>query len=434
MRATRFLVPALLAGCSNLARVLPDAPTGEPPARPPEALARPRAAVARPPEAVRLASGFTALLQCEPDEPRVALELRFACGLRDEEPATAGASAAFARRLAEAHAPELARRLEASGARIVAQAGLDDTRLVALAPRARLADLLALVAEELGSARPEPPPSTRAEAPDEGERALWDALHPPGHPYRRSTAAPEAEACARFQRTHFVPASARLVLTGGFEPGEARAALERAFGSLPPTAPPLRRAPPRTELAAPVQLEFEAEIQRPELALVWPSPPRHAPGEAELELVAALLTEGSAARLTRRLVLDTRLAEELAVSQQGAALGSLFRIDLCTAPGADLAALEREVLAVLTELAQHGPTPEELAHARARALAREELRLADLLTRTAAAQDFWEKRGTTDLARALEQRWLAPTAEGVRAATAALLRAPHVTLVRRPRE
>jgi len=433
MRATRILGPALLAGCSNLARVLPDAPTGEPPARPPEALLRPRSGATRPPEALRLASGLTALFLCEPDEPRVALELRFACGQRDEEPASAGACEAFAKRLAEAQDPALARRLEEGGAWIVGQAGLDDTRLVALAPRAHLGELVALMAEEL-AAPPGPVPCTAPRgARAEGERALWDALYPPEHPYHLAAPAPAAEDVAHFQRARFVPAGARLVLSGGFEPAGARALLEQAFGALPPVAPPARRGVGASTLGAPVRLEFEAEIERPELALVWHSPARHRPGDAELDLAAALLAEGPAARLVQRLVLDTRLAEEVAASQQGAALGSLFRIDVRTAPGTDLAALERELQAVLAEFARYGPTPAELDHARARARAREEQRLAGLLARTAAAQELLATRGTADFPRALAQRWKEPTAEGVRAAAEALLRAPHVTLVRRPR-
>lgn len=434
MRATRFLGPALLASCSNLARVLPDAPTGEPPARPPEALARPRDPSARAPEAVRLASGLTALLVCEPGEPRVALELRFACGLRDESSASAGAALDFARRLAEPRDPDLARRLETAGAWIVAQAGLDDTRLVALAPRAALAELLALAAEELdGSAVPGPLAVPRAPR-EASERALWEALYPPDHPYRLAAPAPELGEVARFQRAHFVPAAARLVLSGGFEPAAARARLEQVFGALAPLAPPARRNPPPPALAAPVRLEFEADLERPELALVWHSPARHAPLDAELDLAAALLAEGASARLAQRLVLDTRLAEEVAASQQDAALSSLFRIDVRTAPGTDLAAVEREVLAVLDELARSGPGPDELAHARERALAREKLRLAGLLARTAAAQELLASRGRADVQHALEQRWQDASAEGVRTALEELVRAPHVTLVRRPRE
>jgi len=438
MRATRFLGLLLLAGCSNLAKVLPDAPIGEPPARPPEALAQARAGGARPPESFELPCGLKVVLLAEPREPRVALELRFATGRRDEGQSTAGASAAFARRAAEPDEGSLAQQLELGGAWVIAQAGPDDTRLVALAPRALLPELLALAAEELLAPDPSPlePPEPDARADDEGERLLWTALHPGEHPYHAlrnpQPRAADPSALARFQHERFVAADARLVLAGGFEPQEARAALQRVFEALPLQPPPGRRSAPPPRLSAPLRLELGSADEQARLTLAWNSPATGAPGHVELELAAALLCEGPEARLVQRLVLDSRLAEEVVASQQDAELGSLFRIDALAAPGTDLAAVEHEILDTLEQLARHGPTREELARARTRAQARHELRHESLLARVRAAQDHLGVHGTPDGLR--REPWSASTAVDVGAEVQALLRAPHVTLMRLARE
>ena len=100
----------------------------------------------------------------------------------------------------------------------------------------------------------------------------------------------------------------------------------------------------------------------------------HAPAwkDDELEhlgLFAEVLSGSKSARLDRRLVYEKGLATAVGVGVNGRELGSLVIVTVTVKPDADPAEAEREMDAVVNELIEKGPTPEELQRARTRVLA-----------------------------------------------------------------
>jgi predicted Zn-dependent peptidase len=107
------------------------------------------------------------------------------------------------------------------------------------------------------------------------------------------------------------------------------------------------------------------KVQFPRLYLVWHSPAAYREGDAEMDLVASILGEGNGSRLTKRLVLDERLARDVSVYQGSQELGSLFYVVVTAAEGADLETLKRVALEEIDRFREAGPTPAELDRARA---------------------------------------------------------------------
>ena len=92
-----------------------------------------------------------------------------------------------------------------------------------------------------------------------------------------------------------------------------------------------------------MRLFHEDRVELPRLYLAWHSPAMFAPGDAELDLVADILSNGKNSRLYRSLVYTRRMATEVAAFQNSRELASFFQVIVTAAPGHTLAEIERVV-------------------------------------------------------------------------------------------
>ncbi|MCA9715557.1 MAG: insulinase family protein, partial [Myxococcales bacterium] len=112
-----------------------------------------------------------------------------------------------------------------------------------------------------------------------------------------------------FFARYYVPNNATLVIVGDFELAEARALVEKYYGPLPRGPENATEIPSEPEQEAAVYKEVKDPLAPVSLALISFDIPK--PREADrdaLELLAAILTDGASARLTKRLVDDDKLA------------------------------------------------------------------------------------------------------------------------------
>ena len=183
--------------------------------------------------------------------------------------------------------------------------------------------------------------------------AIVSALYPADHPYHWLTiggaddirAAHIDDVRAFFQR-YYHPANASLALAGDVDPEMGILLADEYFGEVPGgretgapctvTAP----APPAED----VKLVLEDRVELPRLYMAWHSPALFADGDAELDLVAEVLSSGKTSRLYRALVYEQRIATEVAASQNSRELGSFFQIVATAAPGRTLAEVERAIV------------------------------------------------------------------------------------------
>ncbi|MEQ1894221.1 MAG: insulinase family protein, partial [Planctomycetota bacterium] len=455
MRATRIWLAGLLASCSNLARVLPDAPVGDPPVPTPEETTPARTRIASALTTFQLPNGLTVVLLEDHSLPKVVIDTWFDVGSKDEAVGRSGFAHLFEHLMfmGTARVPDdqFDVLMERGGGSNNASTSQDRTNYFSMGPSSLLPTLLWLDADRLDAldenmtqvkldrqrdiVRNERRQNTENVPYGKAELLLPGALYPPGHPYHHPVIGSHEDLEAAtlpdviaFFREFYVPANATLVVAGDFEPAATRALIERTFGAVAPGPKPAQSVPAPVVLAEDVLLVEADEVEFPKLTLVWHSPASYAAGDAELDLLATILAEGPASRLEQRLVLDTRLAQEVSASQQSSELGSLFLIEALAAPGADLEALKREVLAVLSELAVHGPSAAELARAQARAEARFLRRMESLLARAEAVQAYRNYFGVSDGFQRDLERWTGATVAGTRAGARAVFGAHHVDL------
>jgi zinc protease len=109
---------------------------------------------------------------------------------------------------------------------------------------------------------------------------------------------------------------------------------------------------------------MDDRVQLPRLYVAWQTPEVFADGDAALDLVAQILSDGKSARLVKRLVMDERIAQNVSAGQMSQDLGSMFLVVATPKPGVPLERLEKEIDEEIARLAATPPSEEELTRAK----------------------------------------------------------------------
>jgi zinc protease len=200
--------------------------------------------------------------------------------------------------------------------------------------------------------------------------ALEEALWPEGHPYHWPTighmedlTAASYEDVVAFFKQYYAPNNASLVLAGDIDLDEAQALVEKWFAEIPRGADVLPVAAPPARLSEVRRITLEDRVRLPRIYLAWLTPRRFAPGDAALDVLAAVLAEGKNSRLYRRLVYDTQMAQDVTAYQDSAALGSSFNIVATARPDRTADELMRAIDEEVARLTLEPPTEREVERA-----------------------------------------------------------------------
>jgi predicted Zn-dependent peptidase len=199
---------------------------------------------------------------------------------------------------------------------------------------------------------------------------LPELLYPKGHPYHHPTIgshedleAATVDDVKAFFRRWYVPNNASLVVAGDFDPAVIKPIIEKRFGALRNTPVPAAPAVPKVKLDKVVRETLTDNVELGKIVMAWHSPARYAAGDAELDLLSLILTEGKVSRLYKALVYDQSLAQEVAAYQASSDSGSYFEIDAIAQPGVSLEKLEAAIDAELKKIAAETVSAAELARA-----------------------------------------------------------------------
>jgi zinc protease len=331
-----------------------------------------------PVERVVLRNGLTVLLAVDHKAPVIAMSLTYRVGTHDDPEGRPGMSALAPRLMVRATAHvaegEYDRRLEAAGGYDSAwNAAYDTTTLRVTLPSDQIALPLWLWSDQMGFAAPRIDDRLIAQqlAVVQNERTekvdnvpggrvplmVMEALYPPDHPYHagvvrspdglRGVTVQEVRA---FLASRYTPDRAILVLAGDFDPWRAMGLVERYFGSLPAGRAVPRPAVPRPALAGEIRLQVAARVEVPAVTMAWPTAPLHQPGDAELDLVAELLTGSRAGWLRWTLINQLKIASFVNAHQMSHRLGSEFVITAKATPGHTAHELTEAIDEVLSHL------------------------------------------------------------------------------------
>jgi zinc protease len=205
--------------------------------------------------------------------------------------------------------------------------------------------------------------------------AMLNALFPEGHPYNGAVIGSMQDLSAAtladvtdFFRQYYAPSNATLCLAGDLDPVQAKGWIQRYFGSLPDRQRPAAKPVPYAPLAKAERLIVKEPVTLSQVSFGYRSPPVNSADDPALDVAMAILGGGKATRLYQRLVVQTKLAADVNASLESNQLAGIASLSATVASGKSSPAVERELDAVLSELAKNGPSAAELARAKRRIL------------------------------------------------------------------
>jgi zinc protease len=343
-------------------------------------------------EKYHLANGLEVILSQDRTLPLVAVDIWYHVGAANEEPGRTGFAHLFEHMMftGSKHLPRgVAEKLleGAGGTDSNASTSFDRTNYFDTVPSNQLALALWTHADRMGylldsldqTALSNQQDVVRNERRQSYENrpygivdeALVHALFPPGHPYRAAIIGSHLDIQAAgladvrdFFKRYYRPNNATLTLVGDFDTATAKRLVQKYFGSFKrgPEVPKPSVVTPA--LASEKRFTVTDRIELERLDLEWLTPPKFAPGDAELAIAGYILAGGKSSRLFKKLVYELQVAQDVSASQDSYALTSFFQIEAAARSGHTAAELQPLIDAELDRLAAEAPSAAEVESAR----------------------------------------------------------------------
>lgn len=202
--------------------------------------------------------------------------------------------------------------------------------------------------------------------------ALWQNTFPKNHPYfgkvigsHEDLQAATLKDVQGFFDTHYGPNNACLTLVGNFDKNAIKPLIEKYYGSLPKShfIPQVR--------VQKVVITKQEIIQVPEklgklplISVLYITPGLFEPGDAEMDIIAHVLTGGEYGRLTKALTREKLWASAVSAYQQSMDQMSVFMIDVLLNPDSNEQEVIKEIDKVIESLQSDPPSLIEIERAR----------------------------------------------------------------------
>jgi predicted Zn-dependent peptidase len=340
----------------------------------------------------KLPNGMTVIVSPDHSAPGLAMDIWFQVGARDVTPGRTGFAHLFEHLMfmgsRNVPYPQFDSIMEASGGQANAFTRWDGTYYYNTGPSNLLETFFWMEADRLasvGATMTQGKLDTQREVVINENRTvmnkpyacagqpLREALFSKGHPYSWNPGGSQEDLEAAtladvktFFATWYVPNNATVSVVGDVEPAEVLKLAHKYFDFLPARPLPPRPSPPPASLAREKRIALKDRVKAAKLIIGWPSPAATTDGDAECELLAIILAEGSASRIYERLVHRDTLATSVGGHQNGLDLQGYFQIDAMVAPGHTLDEVQKAVDEELARMAEHGPTRAEVTSAQNR--------------------------------------------------------------------
>ena len=338
----------------------------------------------------RLGNGLNVILHEDHTTPLVSVNVWYHVGSGREVPGRTGFAHLFEHIMFEgsAHVPEgmFDVWLEAAGGYSNGSTSEDRTNYWENVPSNALELALFLEADRMGYllevVSPEQVDGQRDVVKNERRQSyenrpyglVWDKfpglLFPPDHPYSwpvigsmEDLSAASHEDVTNFFRQFYGPNNASIAIAGDIDVEATKALVEKWFGHIPtgPAVPPPTIS--EASLAAEKRLVLEDQVQLPRLYMAWVTPPFYQQGDAEMDLLSSILSNGKNSRLYKRLVFDLQIAQDVTTFQASQKLASNFFIIATARSGHTLAELEAVIQEELDLIKATAPSQRELQRA-----------------------------------------------------------------------
>ena len=196
-------------------------------------------------------------------------------------------------------------------------------------------------------------------------------LYPENHPYNWPTIgyykdieSYNLDDVSSFFRRYYAPSNATIVLGGNFEIENARSLLEKYFGDLKNDVRPEQINSETAELNESKNITFEDKVNLERIYLGWPSQNAFNEDDAAFDILSDILTGSKNARLTRKLIYDLQIAQDVNSMQFSGKYGGHFMIVATAKPGKSLDEIKKIILDEISLIANQNILAQELARSK----------------------------------------------------------------------
>ena len=295
---------------------------------------------------------------------------------------------------------EFNKRVAAAGGRDNAFTSRDYTAYFQQVPKEKLADMMALEADRMRHLNVDPKEFSqeikvvmeerRMRTDDNPQAKLFEQMNAAAfqaHPYRRPIIGwmndleimTAADAKAWYDQW-YEPNNAYVVIAGDVEHQDVFALAEKYYGALEGRALPPRRAQVEPAQEGVRRIVVKAPAELPVLIMGYKAPTlRDVKKDSDpfaLDMLAAVLDGHDAARFTKKLVRQDKVAIDVGIDYDSTARGpSMFYLHGTPSEGKTVADLETALRAEIVRVQQDGVSEEELKRAKAQVVAAQTYKL-----------------------------------------------------------
>src|SRR5215213_3380546 len=340
-------------------------------------------------EEFRLKNGLRVIMHVDKSTPIVAVNLWYHVGSKNEVVGRTGFAHLFEHMMFQGsknYNDDYFRPLQEAGANLNGSTNADRTNYYEVVPSNflelalfmeadRMGGLLdAMTQEKLDNQRDVVKNERRQRYDNQpygtaGEK-IADIIYPKDHPYNWTTIGSltdlsnaSQDDVKAFFRQYYVPNNTSLVLAGDFDTKQARAWVEKYFGTIPTGAAITRPAPATPKIDGEIRKSFEDSVQLPRLYMVWHTVAANHPDEAALDMLQFVLSSGRGSRLQSNLVYDKQLSQDAFASHFSREIAGQFQVTSTARPGKSLDEIEKEINGEIERIKKEPPTAEELNRA-----------------------------------------------------------------------
>ena len=196
-------------------------------------------------------------------------------------------------------------------------------------------------------------------------------LYPENHPYNWPTIGyyKDIESynlndVSSFFKRYYAPSNATIVVGGNFEIENAKSLLEKYFGELKNDVRPEQISSETAELNESKNITFEDKVNLERIYLGWPSQNAFNEDDAAFDILSDILTGSKNARLTRKLIYDLQIAQDVNSMQFSGKYGGHFMIVATAKPGKSLDEIKKIILDEISLIANQNILAQELARSK----------------------------------------------------------------------
>jgi zinc protease len=407
-----------------------------------------------PPEisSFNLPNGLQVIVWPDHDIPNVALYYFVRAGGRNEYPGVTGIAHFFEHMMFNGtdsrDQGDFDREMEAAGGSNNAYTSKDVTVYMDWFPRSALEIIFELEADRLMNLAIDPDvvetergavySERRQGVDDNNEGRLFEQMFANAyiaHPYQNPIIGWPSDIenwtqqdLESFFETYYAPNNLTMVLAGDVTPEEIYLLADQYFSPIPRQHPPAAVTVVEPEQDGERRFTIESDAATPLIHVAFHAGATGEPETLYMDLLLAILTEGTSSRLHRILVEEEQLALSVGGWQSDGFDPGLAYFYLTLPPDGDIAAAEARLVEELERVATEGVTADELDKARNLGLAAFWRGLQTIDGKASALGNYAVFTGDYENLFAVPEKLAAVTAEQLRTAAAQVFRRGNMTV------